>query len=77
MWISPIGAPSSPRRASMRQKKALLDAVDAAVKSEAWKKDARRQELDRSLSSGDDFGKLLEAENARITEILKGIGLVQ
>ena len=38
MWSSPTGAPSSRRPGSMSQKKALLDAVDAAVKSEAWKK---------------------------------------
>jgi putative tricarboxylic transport membrane protein len=59
------------------QKKALLDTVDAAVKSDAWKKVLAAKNWTDLYLSGDDFGKLLTAEDARVTEILKGIGLVQ
>ena len=59
------------------QKKALLDAVDAAVKSDAWKKLLVEKNWTDLYLPGDDFGKLVAAENVRTTEILKGIGLVQ
>lgn len=59
------------------QKKALLDAVDAAVKSDAWKKLLVEKNWTDLYLPGDDFGKLIAAENVRTTEILKGIGLVQ
>ncbi len=59
------------------QKKALLATVDAAVKSESWKKILADKNWTDLYLPGDDFGKLLTAENARVTEILKGIGLVQ
>jgi putative tricarboxylic transport membrane protein len=59
------------------QTKALRDAVDAAVKSDAWKKVLAEKKWTDLYLPGDDFGKLLEAENARVTEILKSVGLVQ
>ena len=59
------------------QKKALLDAVDAAVKSDAWKKVLADKKWTDLYLAGDDFAKLIEAENARVTEILKTVGLVQ
>jgi putative tricarboxylic transport membrane protein len=59
------------------QKKALLAAVDAAVKSDSWKKTLAAKNWTDLYLSGDDFAKLLATENARVTEILKGIGLVQ
>jgi putative tricarboxylic transport membrane protein len=58
------------------QKKALLDAVDATVKSDAWKKVLAEKNWTDLYLAGDDFGKLLAEENARVTEVLKGIGLV-
>jgi putative tricarboxylic transport membrane protein len=59
------------------QKKALLAAVDAAVKSDSWKKTLAAKNWTDLYLSGDDFANLLATENARVTEILKGIGLVQ
>jgi putative tricarboxylic transport membrane protein len=59
------------------QKQALLQTVDAMVKSEGWKKIlVDKNWLDLYLA-GDDFAKFLTAENARITNTLKQIGLVQ
>ncbi len=59
------------------QKQALLDLVDAAAKSDGWKKVlAEKKWIDLYLA-GDAFAKLIEAENARVTEVLKTIGLTQ
>jgi putative tricarboxylic transport membrane protein len=57
-------------------KKALLDSVDAAVKSDGWKKVLADKKWTDLYLAGDDFTKLIAAENAATTEILKGVGLV-
>ena len=59
------------------QKKALLDVVDAAVKSEGWKKVLADKKWTDLYLAGDAFAKLIETENARVTEVLKTIGLTQ
>jgi putative tricarboxylic transport membrane protein len=59
------------------QTKELAAAVDGAVKSDAWKKILADKNWTDLYLAGDDFGQLLKAENARVTDILKGIGLVQ
>ena len=59
------------------QKKTLLDAVDAAVKSEGWKKVLADKKWTDLYLPGDDFAKLLAAETALTTEVLKSVGLVQ
>ena len=72
-WRAIVAAPGI----SDDQKKELLAAVDTAVKSDAWKKILTDKNWTDLYLPGDDFAKLLTEENARITEILKGIGLVQ
>jgi putative tricarboxylic transport membrane protein len=59
------------------QKKELADIVDKAVKSDAWKKTLEAKNWTDLYLPGDDFAKLLAEENARVTDILKTIGLVQ
>jgi putative tricarboxylic transport membrane protein len=59
------------------QKAELIATMDATVQSEGWKKVlADRSWLDLYLS-GDAFTKFIADENARITETLTQIGLVQ
>ena len=58
------------------QKKALVDAVDAMVKSDAWKKTLADKDWMDLYMAGDDFTKYLADENARVTAILKTLGLV-
>jgi putative tricarboxylic transport membrane protein len=59
------------------QKKALIETVDATVKSEGWKKAlADKQWMDLYLS-GDEFANFLKQENERVTATLKQIGLVK
>jgi putative tricarboxylic transport membrane protein len=57
-------------------KQALLAAVDATVKSDAWKAVLAEKKWTDLYLAGDDFAKLIDAENAATTEILKGVGLV-
>jgi putative tricarboxylic transport membrane protein len=59
------------------QKQELLGVVDKAVKGDAWKATLQKKNWTDLYLSGDDFAKLLDQENARVTDILKGIGLVQ
>jgi putative tricarboxylic transport membrane protein len=58
------------------QKKALTDAVDAMVKSDGWKKVLADKDWMDLYMSGDEFAKYLADENARVSAILKTLGLV-
>jgi putative tricarboxylic transport membrane protein len=66
----------APPELNPTDKTALLQAVDSAVKSEAWKKVLADKKWTDLYLSGDEFAKSIEAENAATTEILKGVGLV-
>ena len=57
-------------------KQALAEAVDAMVKSDGWKKVLADKGWMDLYMSGDDFAKYLADENARVTAILKTLGLV-
>ena len=59
------------------QKQALLAAVDSAVKSDGWQKVLADKKWTDLYLPGDQFTQLIASENARVTEILKSIGLVQ
>jgi putative tricarboxylic transport membrane protein len=71
-WRAVVAAPGI----DDAQKKTLVDAVDAMVKSDGWKKVlADKGWMDLHMS-GDDFAKYLADENARVSAILKTLGLV-
>jgi putative tricarboxylic transport membrane protein len=72
-WRAIVAAPGLDEA----QTKALVAVVDGAVKSDGWKKTLADKSWTDLYLSGDEFAALLKAENARVTEILKGIGLVQ
>lgn len=55
----------------------LLKVVDAAVKSDAWKAKLAEKKWTDLYLPGDDFTQLVALENARVTEILKTVGLAQ
>jgi putative tricarboxylic transport membrane protein len=59
------------------QRQALLDVVDRAVKSDAWKKVLAEKSWTDLYLAGAAFGELIGQENARTAEVLKSIGLVQ
>lgn len=58
-------------------RKALMDVVDAAVKSDGWKKILADKKWTDLYLPGDAFTALIKEENMRTTEVLKTIGLVQ
>ncbi|MFZ1773258.1 MAG: tripartite tricarboxylate transporter substrate-binding protein [Rhizobiaceae bacterium] len=72
-WRAIVAAPGI----TGEQKTALLAAVDMTVKSDAWKAVLAEKKWTDLYMPGDEFGALITSENARITEILKTIGLVQ
>ena len=61
-----------------RRRRRCSTLVDAAVKSDAWKKILADKNWTDLYLPGDDFGQAgRRGKCARDTEILKGIGLVQ
>jgi putative tricarboxylic transport membrane protein len=72
-WRSVVAAPGI----SADDKKKLADAVDKMVKSDAWKEVLKQKGWDDAYMSGDEFAKFLKAEQARVTEVMKTIGLVK
>ena len=72
-WRGVMGAPGL----SEADKKKLIDLFDAMVKSEQWKKKlVEKTWLDNYLS-GPAFDAYLKEENARVTDVLKSVGLVK
>ena len=72
-WRGVMGAPGL----SEADKKKLVDLFDAMVKSEPWKKKlVEKTWLDNYLS-GAAFDTYLKEENARVTDVLKSVGLVK
>ena len=72
-WRGIVAAPGI----TDEQKAALQATVDKAVKSDAWKKVLAEKKWTDLYLPGDDFGKLIAEENARVSDTLKSIGLVQ
>jgi putative tricarboxylic transport membrane protein len=72
-WRSVVAAPGI----SADDKKKLADAIDKMVKSDAWKEVLKQKGWDDAYMSGDEFAKFLKAEQARVSEVMKAIGLVK
>ena len=72
-WRSVVAPPGI----SAEDKKKLADAVDKMVKSDAWKEILKQKGWDDAYMSGDQFAKFLKDEQARVTDIMKTIGLVK
>lgn len=72
-WRSVVAAPGI----TAEQKKVLADAIDKLVKSPAWQEVLKQKGWDDAYLAGDGFANFLKTENARITGVLKSIGLVK
>ncbi len=72
-WRAVVAAPGI----DDASKAALLASIDATVKSDAWKKVLAEKKWTDLYLAGDDFAKLIEAENAATTDVLKAVGLVK
>jgi putative tricarboxylic transport membrane protein len=60
-----------------QQKKELIDVVDRMRKTSQWQDALKKNDWADLYMSGDEFGKYLKAEDARVTDILKSIGLAK
>jgi putative tricarboxylic transport membrane protein len=72
-WRSVVAPPGL----TPEQKKALTDAVDKMVKSDAWKDILKQKGWDDAYLAGDAFAQFLKQELARVTEVMKAVGLVK
>jgi putative tricarboxylic transport membrane protein len=72
-WRAVVAAPGIDET----QRKALLDAIDATVKSDGWKKVLADKQWMNLYLPGDEFTALLKQENDRVASTLKQIGLVK
>jgi putative tricarboxylic transport membrane protein len=72
-WRSVVGAPGI----TDAQKKALGEAVDKMVKSQAWKDILKQKGWDDAYLPADAFAAFLKQEQARVREVLQSVGLVK
>ena len=72
-WRGVYGAPGI----TPAQQKALIDAVVKATEHPSWKEALRKNDWGPFLLTGDDFGKYVEAESARLGGILREIGVAK
>ena len=72
-WRSVVGAPGI----TDAQKKALGEAIDKMVKSQAWKDILKQKGWDDAYLPADAFAAFLKQEQARVREVLQSVGLVK
>lgn len=72
-WRGVYGAPGI----TPEQRRALIDAVAKATESPAWKETLRRNEWTPFLLTGDEFGRFVESESARLGAMLREIGVAK
>ena len=65
----------APPGVSDKDKKAVTDLVVKMAASKEWKAICDKQNWAQSVVAGDAYGKFIEAENKRIGEVLKDLGL--
>src|SRR5262245_18636712 len=72
-WRSVVAPPGI----TPAQRKTLSDAVESMVKSDAWKDILKQKGWDDAYLGGDAFADFLKQETARVTDVLKSVGLVK
>ncbi|MDA8124650.1 MAG: tripartite tricarboxylate transporter substrate binding protein [Deltaproteobacteria bacterium] len=73
IWRGIFGAPEM----SAEAKKYWIDAFTKLAKSDAWKKELERQNLDADFRSGDAFKKTLDDQDREISALLKSLGMAK
>jgi len=72
-WRSVMAPPGI----SAEQKKALIDLTGKLTQSAAWKEQLKQKGWDDAYLAGDDFAAFLKKEIARVSGVLKSVGLVK
>ena len=75
--IDPAGIVVAAPGITPEQRKVLSDAVENMVKSDAWKDILKQKGWDDAYLAGDAFADFLKKENARVTDVLRSVGLVK
>ncbi|WP_454723924.1 MULTISPECIES: Bug family tripartite tricarboxylate transporter substrate binding protein [Cupriavidus] len=72
-WRGVYGAPGI----TAEQRKALVDAVVKATESPTWKEALTRNDWTPFLLTGDEFGKFVDSESARLGTTLRELGVAK
>jgi putative tricarboxylic transport membrane protein len=72
-WRSVVAPPGI----TADQRKTLTATVDKMAKSKEWGETLKQKGWDDAYLSGDPFAEFLKQEQARVTEVLKSVGLVK
>ncbi len=72
-WRGVYGAPGI----TAEQRKTLIDAVVKGTEHASWKEALRKNDWGPFLLTGDDFGKYVDAESARLGAVLREIGVTK
>lgn len=72
-WRGVYGAPGI----TADQRKALVEAVSKAIQQKSWKDSLAGNDWQAALLTGDDFGKFVDAEHARLGDLMKSVGLIK
>ncbi|MBU6270687.1 MAG: tripartite tricarboxylate transporter substrate binding protein [Betaproteobacteria bacterium] len=72
-WRGVYGAPGI----SPEQRKALIDAVVKATEHPSWKDTLRRNDWGAFLLTGDEFGRYVDSESARLGGMLREVGVIR
>ncbi|WP_244258963.1 Bug family tripartite tricarboxylate transporter substrate binding protein [Cupriavidus gilardii] len=72
-WRGVYGAPGI----TPEQRKALIDAVVKATESPSWKQALTKNDWTPFLLTGDEFGKFVDAESARLGAMLRELGVAK
>jgi putative tricarboxylic transport membrane protein len=72
-WRGVYGAPGL----NAEQRKALIDAVVKATETSAWKDTLAKNDWTPFLLTGDEFGKFVDSESARLGGTLRELGVAR
>ncbi len=72
-WRGVYGAPGI----TAEQRRALIDAVVKATESPSWKQALAKNDWTPFLLTGDEFGKFVDAESARLGTMLRELGVAK
>ena len=72
-WRSVVAPPGI----TPEQRKTLSEAVEKMAKSDAWKEILKQKGWEDAYLGGDAFADFLKKETARVTDVLKSVGLVK
>ena len=72
-WRGVYGSPGM----NAEQRKTMIDAVVKATQSQAWKDTLAKNDWTPFLLTGDEFGKFVDSESARLGGMLRDLGVAK